>query len=185
MDREKDYRYTEDGVLLVRKLEAEKLGGFDTLVGNKEMWYRCSEKDSDSQYLKVVLGGWCGLHKFMEGSWLQGLFYLMTCGCFGVFYLCDLLTLFLGNYFYRDVTYVDEGMGIERRMQKIYYAPLEHRKRAALLFLLAFLILILAVCFIYQPIGNALIEWIAAFVSGQITEETADQILRIVQMGGG
>ena len=107
--------------------------------------------------------------------------YLMTCGCFGVFYLCDLITLFCGNYFYRKVTYVDEGMGIERRMQKIYFAPLEHRKRAALLFLLAVVILVLAVCFVYQPIGKGLLEWLAAVVSGQVTEETADQILRIVQ----
>ena len=181
MDREKDYRYTEDGVLLVRKLESEKLGGFDTMFGCKEMWYQCSENDPDSQFLKVVLGGWFGLHKFMEGSLLQGLFYLMTCGCFGVFYLCDLITLYCGNYFYRKVTYVDDGMGIERRMQKIYFAPLEHRKRAALLFLLAVVILVLAVCFMYQPIGKGLLEWLAAVVSGQVTEETTDQILRIVQ----
>lgn len=181
MDREKDYRYTEDGVLLVRKLESEKLGRFDTMFGCKEMWYQCSENDSDSQFLKVVLGGWFGLHKFMEGSLLQGLFYLLTCGCFGVFYLCDLISLFCGNYFYRKVTYVDEGQGIERRMQKIYYAPPEHGRRAFLLLLLAMVILVVAVCLVYQPIGKGLLEWLATVVSGQVTEETADQILRMVQ----
>lgn len=178
MDREKDYRYTEDGVLLVRKLESEKLGGFDTMFGCKERWYQCSEKDPDSQYFRVVLGGWFGLHKFMEGSLLQGMFYLMTCGCFGVFYLCDLIMFCCGNYFYRKVTYVDEGMGMERRMQKIYYAPLKHRKGAILLLLLAVLILILAVCFVYQPIGKGLIECLATALSSQVTEETASQILQ-------
>lgn len=183
MDREKkkeNYRYTEDGILLVRKLESEKVGGFDTLFGCKEMWYQCSEKNPDRQFLTVVLGGCFGLHKFLEASWLQGLFYLLTCGCFGVFYICDLISLFCSNYFYRKVSYVDEGMGIERRMQKIYYAPLEDKKRALLLLLLALVILVLVVCFVYQPIGSGLIEWMANIVSEQITEETADQILQMV-----
>ena len=67
---------------------------------------------------------------------------------------------------------------MERRMQKIYYAPLEHRKGAILLLLLAVLILILAVCFVYQPIGKGLIECLATTVSSQVTEETAAQILQ-------
>ena len=183
MDREKimkeNYRYTEDGVLLVRKIESEKIGSFDTMFGCKEMWYQCSEENPNGQFLKVVLGGWFGLHKFMERSWLQGLFYLLTCGCFGVFYFCDLLSIFCANYFYRKVTYIDEGMGIERRMQKIYYAPLEDKKQVVLLLLLAIVILILALFFVYQPVGNFLIEWLTTLLSEQITEKTAEQMFQL------
>ena len=71
-------------------------------------------------------------------------------------------------------------MGIERRMQKIYYAPLEDKKRAWLLLLLALVILVLVVCFVYQPIGSGLIEWMTNLVSEQITEKTADQILQMI-----
>ena len=181
MEKKENYRYTEDGVLLVRKTDSGRTGGIGAMLENRELWYRCSEIDADSQYLKVVLGGWVGLHKFLEGSWLQGIFYLLTCGCFGVFYLCDLLALFCGNYFYKEVTYKDEGQGIERRMQKIYYAPLENRKMAIWLALLAVGILIVAICFVYQPIGNGLIEWLADTLSGQVTEETADQLLKFIK----
>ena len=181
MEKKENYRYTDDGVLLVRKIESGRTSGIGAMLENRELWYRCCEKDPDSQYLKVVLSGWFGFHKFLEGSWLQGIFYLLTCGCFGVFYFCDLLALFCGNYFYKEVTYMDEGQGIERRMQKIYYVPLENRKRAVWLTLLAVGILIVAICFVYQPIGNGLIGWITDTVSGQVTEETADKILQLIK----
>ncbi len=181
MEKKENYRYTEDGVLLVRKTESGRTGGIEAMLENRELWYRCSNIDPDSQYLKVVLGGWFGLHKFLECSWLQGIFYLLTCGCFGVFYLCDLFALFCGNYFYKEVTYTDDGQGIERRMQKVYYAPLENRKRAVWLALLAVGILIVAICFVYQPIGNGMIRWITDTVSGQVTEETADKLLHLIK----
>ncbi len=181
MEKKENYRYTEDGVLLVRKTESGRTGDIEAMIENRELWYRCSEIDPDSQYLKVVIGGWFGLHKFLEGSWMQGIFYLLTCGCFGVFYFCDLLALFCGNYFYKEVTYTDEGQGIERRMQKVYYAPLENRKRAVWLALLAVGILIVAICFVYQPIGNGMICWLSDTVSGQITEETAYKFLQLIK----
>lgn len=181
MEKRDNYRYTEDGVLLVKKYEASKTGAIGFLIEDRERWYRCSEKDPDRQYLQMVLGGWFGFHKFMEGSWVQGLGYLLTCGCFGVFYLYDLFSLYCGNYFYRKVTYVNDGQGIERRMQKIYYGPLEHKKRAALWFVLAVVILVLTVCLVYQPIGKGLAVWLAAIAFGQVTEETAGQLQQLIR----
>ncbi|MBR4060659.1 MAG: TM2 domain-containing protein [Lachnospiraceae bacterium] len=121
----------------------------------------------------MVLGGWFGLHKFMEGNWIRGLGYLLTCGCFGVFYLYDLFSMVCGNYCFKKVSYVEKDGEVERKMQKIYYEPLMHRKRAVFLFLLAVVILVLVVRFVYQPIGNGLVGWLAAAVSGNVTEGTA------------
>ena len=178
--KHENYRYTEDGILLVRKMETGHVPGMDLMPGCRERWYRCSDRDPDRQYLKMVLGGWFGLHKFMEGSVIQGIFYALTCGCFGVFYVCDLLSILCGTYCYRQVTYVDGGQGIQRKMQKIYYAPLEHRKSAAFLLLPAAVILILAVCFLYQPVGKLMTGWIASAVSGRVTMETADRLMRLL-----
>lgn len=173
MARSGDYKYTEDGVLLVRKQEQGKAGALGLLPESREFWFQCSEKNPDRQYLQMVLGGWFGLHKFMEGNWFQGLGYLLTCGCFGVFYLYDLFSMVCGNYCVKKVSYVDKDGEIERKMQKIYFGPLQHRKRAMFLFLLAVVILVLAVWVVYQPIGNRLIGWLATVVSENVTEGTA------------
>ena len=128
----------------------------------------------------MVLGGWFGLHKFIEGNWKQGLGYLLTCGCFGVFYLYDLFSMVCGNYCVKKVSYVDKDGGVERRMQKIYYGQLQYKKRTAFLFWLAVIILVLAVWFVYQPIGNEIVGWLADVVSGQVTEGSAEQLSQLM-----
>ena len=119
----------------------------------------------DRQYLQMVSGGWFGLHKFLEGSLLQGMGYLLTCGCFGVFYLLDLISMVCGNYRVKKVSYVDKDGGLERRVQKIYYGPLQYRKRAILLLPVAIVVLVLAVSFVYKPIGEMLVHWLADVVA--------------------
>ena len=173
MARSGDYKYTEDGVLLVRKQEQGKAGALGLLPESREFWFQCSEKNPDRQYLQMVLGGWFGLHKFMEGNWFQGLGYLLTCGCFGVFYLYDLFSMVCGNYCVKKVSYVDKDGEIERKMQKIYFGPLQHRKRAMFLFLLAVVILVHSVWVVYKPNGNRLIGWLATVVPENVTEGTA------------
>ena len=103
-----DYKYTAEGVLVVRKLDQGRAGAFWLLLESGELWFQCSEKNPDRQYLQMVLGGWFGLHKFLEGSLLQGLGYFLTCGCFGVFYLSDLLSMVCGDYCVKKVSYVDK-----------------------------------------------------------------------------
>jgi len=170
MAKKECYRYTEDGVLLVRKQEQGQAGAFGLLPEFRELWFQCSDKNPDRQYLQMVLGGWFGLHKFMEGNWLQGMGYLLTCGCFGVFYLYDLFSMVCGNYCVKKVSYVDKDGEVERRIQKIYDRPLQHRKRAILLIPVAVVVLVLAVCLVYRPIGETLIHWLADVVSTQVRE---------------
>ena len=59
MAKKEFYRYTEDGVLLVRKREQGKAGAFGLLPESRELWFQCSEKNPDRQYVQMVLGGWC------------------------------------------------------------------------------------------------------------------------------
>ena len=170
MARSEDYKYTEDGVLLVRKHEQGKAGALGLLPESRELWFQCSEKNSDWQYLQMVLGGWFGLHKFLEGSLLQGIGYFLSCGCFGVFYLSDLFSMVCGNYCFKKVSYVDEDVQVEQRVQKIYYGPLQYRKRAILLLPVVVVVMVVAVYLVYKPIGEAVIYWLADVVAKQVRE---------------
>lgn len=61
-----NYRHGPDGTLLVKKIEPLRIGGFDTILSGREVWFPCSQEDPDRQYRKMVLGGWFGYHKFQE-----------------------------------------------------------------------------------------------------------------------
>lgn len=162
-DRKKgNYRYTEDGVLLVRKQGACVWGAFGSVTQpGREMWYLCSGEDPDRYFQHMALLGWFGWHRFKEGAWVSGIFYLLTCGCFGVFYLSDLLSMLSGDYFYRETTYGQGEDGIERRMRKIYYRPPMDRGRGMLFLMAAAVVLAVAVFCLYIP----LLGWLSSLLS--------------------
>jgi len=83
-----------------------------------------------------------------------------------------------GNYFYKEICYMEADIGIERKMERVYYAPLRNKKKACGLLLVAIDILLLAVLFIYQPTGELLIDWLAKAASGALTEEQLRQLVR-------
>lgn len=95
---------------------------------------------------------------------MSGIFYLLTCGCFGVFYLGDLLSMLSGDYCYREVAYVQGEGGIERQMRRIYYRPLEDRGRGLLFLLVAVVILAVAVRFLYLPVMGVLSDILSCIV---------------------
>ncbi len=91
--------------------------------------------------------------------------------CFGVFYLYDLFAMFVGDYSYKAVTYVEEDEGLKRTMQKIYYKPLEDKRKSFLLLLLAMGILFLAIFLIYQPVGNFILEGVLSEVIDTVIQQ--------------
>lgn len=175
------YRRTEDGTLLVRKPASGWHMGMTEEESSKEMWYQCSEKPADRQFVWTVLGGWFGLHKFQEGKPLQGIFYLLTCGCYGVFYLCDLFAMLCGDYSFKKVMYTDEGEGVERKMHRVYYGPMENKRMAAGLFIFSLALLPVLVHFIYQPVGQSLLAWLAAAGSDRVTQESVGQFIGFIR----
>lgn len=60
MAKKECYRYTEEGVLLVRKQEQGQAGAFGLLPEYRELWFQCSERNPDRQYLQMVLGDGLG-----------------------------------------------------------------------------------------------------------------------------
>lgn len=166
MNEKSKYKYTEDGQLLVRKKVSETvLPGLYT--EDHDMWFPCNRKNPDHHYVVMLLAGWFGLHKFQERSFLQGVFYLLTCGCFGVFYLCDLISMLGGTYCYWENEYLEKDGDIERRRKRIYYGPLRHRGRGVLLLIIGAFLVWAVVTFVYQPVGQAVLSWLGTIVEGR------------------
>lgn len=164
--REESFRMDEDGRRYVKRMEPVHLGVLPITMSYRERWFPCSDKDSDAQYLKMVLLGWFGYHRFREGKWLVGLFYLYTCGCFGVFYLYDLIEMILGNYWYTKVTYEKGEEGIVRQKRKYYYAPLQQKRRAFLLLPAAVFLCLILIFTLYGP----LLQWVLALCATVINQ---------------
>lgn len=179
--KEDDYRYAPDGTLLVRKREMVRLGGLDVMFAGRELWFPCSGEDPDEQFRRMVFLGWFGYHRFREGSWLVGICYLLTCGCFGVFYLYDLVAMLTDSYFFTKVPYGQREKGIERQAHRIYYRPVEDRRRALILLPVAVAILVAAIYFVYLPLGNTLFTWILTYISNGVTEEGIGRLLWMMQ----
>lgn len=154
------YRYTEDGALLVRKYRDSAWGGF--VRPGREMWYLCSGEDADRYFRRMVFLGWFGWHRFREGAWASGFFYLLTCGCFGVFYLSDLFSMLAGDYSYKEVAYCQGDEGIARQMRRVYYRPLEDRGRGLLFLAAALFVLAGAVWLLYLPLFGLLSDVLSA-----------------------
>lgn len=68
-----------------------------------------------------------------------------------------------GNVLY-ETDYVKPG-SLERRRKKIYYGPMQHRRRGVCLLFAGFLIVLAAVSFIYQPIGKAFFSWMGTMAA--------------------
>lgn len=56
---------------------------------NLEAQYKKKYKTSLINFIICLLGGWFGLHKFLDGKLLVGVIYLLTGGIFGIMYAFD------------------------------------------------------------------------------------------------
>lgn len=179
--KQENYRMAEDGTLLVRKTEDVRMGKLPVYLGTRELWFPCIDTDSDRQYLLMAAGGWFGLHKFMEKRYLYGLFYLLTCGCFGVFYLLDLVEMLCGNYRVNRISYdTDNDSGeLKRRRRRFYYGPLRNKKKAAILLFMAFFLTVILVQFLYRPVGIYVIGTISEMIAESVSEGSTDTILSL------
>lgn len=50
-------------------------------------------RNTKTDLLLCIFGGWIGLHKFYEGKTGIGILYLLTCGIFGIGWIIDIIKL--------------------------------------------------------------------------------------------
>ena len=167
MDSQK-YRVDGNGGLWVKKMHCHRLQSVSTLLPDREYEYPCMDMDGDAFYLLAFIGGWFGLHKFITGHWLIGTLYVLTGGCAGVYYICDLIALVFGNYADVKLSFEEDAAGhITRRNALFFNRPIRHKAVALCGLPIAAGIAFLAIKLLYIPL--------LSFVCGGMFNRTADE----------
>lgn len=99
-----------------------KIAGVSTGLIGRKSWFRVSEMPTEKVILSAVFGGCLGLHQFLLGNFMQGFFYLLTCGFGGILPAVDILLMVLGVFHYEETSYFETGKEgrLERRRARVY-----------------------------------------------------------------
>lgn len=143
--KEGKYTYYEDGTMTVNKIVRSPDGWkkpWESYMETKTYDYPCSYEEGDKTFLITALGGWFGVHKFRTGKFVQGIFYLLSCGCCCMFYFIDMVAVMTGNYATTNSHYFRSPSGRVEKAQIITYnRPVKNKK----LFLLAPIMAIISI----------------------------------------
>lgn len=99
-----------------------KIAGVSTGLIGRKVWFRVSEMPTEKVILSAVFGGCLGLHQFLLGNFMQGFFYLLTCGLGGILPAVDILLMVLGVFHYEETSYfeTEKESTLERRRARVY-----------------------------------------------------------------
>ena len=110
----------KDGIMFERHTIVSRLG---LLV--REEYFPVADDDPVKFLYLTAIGGIVGLHKFITGELAFGIFYLLTCGGFGIFYLFDIVSILCGDYFLKQIRYEEDEEKIRRNVCRIYLRRLD------------------------------------------------------------
>ena len=163
-----DYRIDADGNEYVLKDGDIMVKGFNTGLIGKKKWYRVSDKDPVTAFLMTVFGGWFGLHRLATGNLVSFAFYLISCGCFGVFYIIDVLLWLIGSPSYSEVNYYEHDDGLSKRTRlireknKVYYKKLPNKLMALGGLIASVVIFLLVFNLVYKNAYSAILTTISS-----------------------
>ena len=146
----------EEGYEYIKRYSDKAFG----LVGEKQ-WFKVSDEDTDKIVFMAAVGGWLGLHKFYCKQILEGLTYLLTCGCMGIFPLMDIFMMIMGSYSYKEEHYIENGRSLEKVKSKIYLRKPIHKLRACLCLGLCVVVSAAVAFFLYRSLYVILLSSIS------------------------
>lgn len=161
LDKEKEkpeikgkYLYYPDGTVKTKRVTTKdiSLKGFVTIptyIEDGEKIYKCMDIDPDKYFYYTLFGGWFGLHKFMSKNILSGILYLLSFGCCGIFWIYDLLSIIMGNYYSTSVEETDEKDLVN---QRYYLKPVQNKLKYIIFTVIAGLITFIFVKYFYPKI---------------------------------
>ena len=149
-----NYRIYPDGSMEIKRTVTQNVGIVRTFVPMREVYYPCTDIDGETFFKLALFGGWFGLHKFKTGNIGSGIFYALTLGFCGVFYILDLVSILIGGYSYNSICDVKENDNSNYVKRKYYSRPLAkgNKKKAILGIILALIIIIVVLRFVYVPL---------------------------------
>ena len=140
-----------------------------------EQWFPVADDDPDGFLMLTAIGGIFGLHKFKAGQIGKGILYLLTFGGFGVMYIFDLISLFMGGYYIKQTAYDETDGDLKRYSKRVYMGKPSFSIRNCVVSLLASIAVICAVRFIYIPVSSQICYKLAnSFAQGVI--EYSEQV---------
>lgn len=160
-----------DGITYVRHPVNSKLFGYSY----SEQYFPVADEDAGKFLLLTLFGGIFGFHKFKCREYLRGLFYLFTCGGFGVFYVLDVLSIATGTYYINRVDYEDDGDTLKKRTVRIYLPRLQKKLTGFIAAALSVLIAISALKFAYIPALATLSTGLSDLSAGYVEEHLNNQ----------
>ena len=171
------YRYNSDGSIEVKKYISEKIGFIDTLTPEKEVYMPCMDMDGDDFFRLTLFGGIIGLHQYKTGHYFKGLFYTLTLGCCGIFWILDLIMILTGSYKYTRIEKTSVN-GVNTLQRKIYFnRPLKNKKFALISIPLACVAAFLVIYFGYIPFLQWITEVFAETAGNSENSEATKDIL--------
>lgn len=145
----------------------------------RDEWYPVAADDPKIFSLKTLLGGWFGFHKFITGEKLQGLVYFLTCGGFGIFYLFDLASILLGNYYITKIEYDNPENKYQKTKTRLYLDKIDTPIFCLIVALAGIVISYISTRFIYM---NILEHFTNGFTNAMLNAlETAQQTVQSIE----
>lgn len=127
-----------------------------------EVYYPVATDSPIMFFYMALFGGCFGIHKFRTGEILKGLFYLLTCGGFGIFYILDIIQICTGCYYINRIEYSEDAS--KRYKTRLYLDSLHNVKMSVLGIISSFLIAFV----LYSLIYTNLFVTISSFLSGTV-----------------
>ncbi len=159
-------RIGPDGQRYVLRYESAKLGPLDLGVSVRQRWFPLVEADTDRLGLCAALGGWFGLHRFLMGETVTGVWYLITCGCAGVLPAVDILQYITGTMSVMQDCYVETGEVFTGDRERVYLTRPRHPRLLLLCIPAALAVSYLVLRFLYFGLFSWLLMQMSDFIAG-------------------
>ncbi len=164
--RHEEERIGPDGQRYVLRYESAKLGPIDLGVSVRQRWFPLIDADTDRLGLCAAFGGWFGLHRFMMGETVSGVWYFLTCGCAGVLPAIDILQYITGTMSMMQDCYVEAGEVFTGDRERVYLTRPKHPRLMLLCVPAAFLTSYLVLRFLYFGLISWLIVQVGSMFAG-------------------
>lgn len=162
----------EDGVTYEKHYVSSYFG-----LKHTETWCPVADDNPNTFFLLTLFGGFIGLHKFKTGQIMQGLFYALTFGGFGIFYISDLLSIITGTYYLKQTTYTDCDDGsVTSSTRRIYIGKPTNVWKSLACTLCGIGVSYLLMTQVYFPVTQSITKEIAISMSNKINSEVNDYV---------
>lgn len=175
-DTDGKYKINPDGSMETKRDVQERIGPFKSFISGHSAYFPCMDVDGDTFFLIALFGGLFGLHHYKTGHIFRGLFYTLTFGCCGVFYILDLIQIATGTFNYKSVVPSCDDKNKYQRV-RFFCRPMQNKKFALITIPIAVVVSALIIYFCYIPLLQIVTAAVSDLLAGtQWAQDTGAQM---------